>query len=163
MGQPAELPELEPAIAQAPAAPFLEQELAGTEDAAVKNLISRGLTADDIKRSQFTPEALSYIADVGDDQQDPGVRILLEQNQGRHLGQAYKKANKEAEVRIREAEARMKVEIREQVDEQKEKIHEQAFAEALVIFRAEIAREHSGLQDDAPREFAQLRRVSAED
>ena len=96
-------PELEPAIAQAPAVSFLESELAGTEEAALKNLISRGLTPADIKGSQFTPEALSYMADVGDE--DPAVRILLEQNQGRHLGQAYKKANKQAEVKIREAEA----------------------------------------------------------
>ena len=71
------------------------------------------------------------MAEVGDD--DPAVRILLEQNQGRHIGQAYKRANKEAEVRIREAEARMKIEIREQVEQQTERIHQQAFAEALML------------------------------
>ena len=49
---------------------------------------------------------------------------------------AYKRANKEAEVRIREAEARMKIEIREQVEQQKEKIHQHALAEALLTARA---------------------------
>ena len=156
--EPEPEPELEPAIAQAPAVSFLEPELAGTQAAALKNLISRGLTPADIQHSQFTPEALSYMADVGDD--DPAVRFLLEQNQGRHLGQAYKKANKQAEVRIREAEARMKIEIRKQVEEQKGRIHQQALAEALLTARAEFAREHSGPQDGAPRELAQLRRVS---
>ena len=152
-------PEPEPTLAQAPPEFVSEPELVGTDAVVLQNLISRGLTTADIKHSQFTPEALSYMADVGD--ADPAVRILLEQNQGRHLGQAYKRANKEAEVRIREAEARMKIEIREQVEQQKEKIHQQAFAEALLTVRAQVAFEHSGPQDDAPREFAKLRRVSS--
>ena len=99
------------------------------------------------------------MVEVGD--ADPAVRTLLEKNNARHLGRAYKRANKEAEVRIREAEARMKIEIREQVEQQKEKIHQQALAEALLTVRAQVAFEHSGPREDVPREFAKLRRVSS--
>ena len=125
----------------------------------LQNLISKGLTTASIKHSQLSPEALSYVVEVGD--ADPAVRTLLEKNNARHLGRAYKRANKEAEVRIREAEARMKIEIREQVEEQKEKIHQQALAEALLTVRAEVAFEYSGPREDVPREFAKLRRVSS--
>ena len=125
----------------------------------LQHLISKGLTTDSIEHSQLSPEALSYVSDVGD--ADPAVRVLLEKNIARHLGRAYKRANKEAEVRIREAEARMKIEIREQVEQQKEKIHQHALAEALLTARAQVAFEHSGPREDVPREFAKLRRVSS--
>ena len=151
---------LESEHAQAPPESVSEQEpeLVETADAvALKKLISRGVATADIEHSHLSPEALSYMADVGD--LDPAVRILLEQTLGRHLGQAYKRANKEAEVKIREAEARMKIEIREQVEQQKEKIHQQALAEALLAVRAEVASEYSEPLEDVPREFAKLRRV----
>ena len=154
------VPAPEPALAQASLESVSKQEpeFVETADAvALKKLISRGLVTADIEHSHLSPEALSYMADVGD--LDPAVRILLEQTLGRHLGQAYKRANKEAEVKIREAEARMKIEIREQVEQQKEKIHQQALAEALLTVRAEVASEYSEPLEDVPREFAKLRRV----
>ena len=120
---------------------------------AVESLISKGLSEEVIDQSQLSPEALSYIDQVGP--RDPAVRDLIDRNNAHHIGKAYRNAN-------RDAEARIKREVAEQVGEKLEDIHQVALAEALLIARSELALTLSE-PEEGPRDLSRLRGSGSED
>ena len=117
------------------------------EARAVESLVSKGLSAKVIDQSQLSPEALSYIDQIG--LRDPAVRDLVDRNNAHHISKAYKKAN-------RDVGARIEREVAEQLGERLEDIHQEALAEALLIARSELAVTLSE-PEEGPRDFSRLR------
>ena len=120
---------------------------------AVENLVSKGMSEKVIDQSQLSPEALTYIDEIG--LRDPAVRELMDRNNAHHIGKAYRNAN-------RGAEARIKREVAEQVAEQRANIHQEALAEALLITRSELALTLSE-PEEGPRDLSRLRGSASED
>ena len=120
----------------------------------VRDLVSRGVSPDDMERSQLSPEALTYIDEVGS--RDPAVRALVEKNHARHISRAYKKAN-------READARVEHEVKEQLEERSEDLYHRAYLDALVTARSEVAEQLAEPTEDGSRDLSRRRRPSPEE